>query len=232
MIPAIILNNTLETSASGKAYHLRFKTGSGRTISVWLPVSQTKVESGFLWVAEWLMKAGKDGIPQMQARNYESLDGKLILPEIEMPVTMADSVAVGGAIHKGFFTVQSPLDAKHRTFRVKTSAKSGKTVIGILTGSNNLSDYTWFGYLVGTEVRFWKNPRYGYETFGVTMPIGNAEVLECVAAILNDANGAGLRFATEYKNCSRCGKVLTVPESIEIGMGPECSGLGYASKKK
>lgn len=28
--------------------------------------------------------------------------------------------------------------------------------------------------------------------------------------------------------CGRCGRVLTHPESIDSGMGPECSGRGYA----
>jgi hypothetical protein len=32
--------------------------------------------------------------------------------------------------------------------------------------------------------------------------------------------------------CGACGRKLTVPESIERGLGPECSGEGYKTKKK
>lgn len=32
--------------------------------------------------------------------------------------------------------------------------------------------------------------------------------------------------------CGKCGRRLTVPESIETGLGPECSGKGYTRKRK
>jgi hypothetical protein len=40
--------------------------------------------------------------------------------------------------------------------------------------------------------------------------------------------GATLQHAG---HCGKCNRLLTVPESVESGLGPECSGLGYTKPR-
>lgn len=228
MIPVISLNENLTTSASEKAWKvLMVKPESGKVVSVWIPVSHSQVKDSILYVAEWLMTSPNSDLSRLVSRGFQALQGTLIDQRLPT-VGQANSTApkTSGAVAKGFFTVQG--DGQHRTFRFKTS-KAGKTAIGLMTGSNNLSDYTWFGYLDGTVIKYWQRPRDKYFS-QVELPIGREAISECVNAILGNADEAGLRYANEYKNCSRCGKVLTNPDSLAIGLGSECAGLKYGRK--
>lgn len=225
MIPVISLSENLTTSDSGKAWRLLMSSPKSERVSVvWIPVSQSQVKDGILYVAEWLLTSPNSDLSRLVSRGFQVLQGTLIDQKVSTVAPM-DSVLpkTSGAVAKGFFTVQG--DGQHRTFRFKTS-KAGKTAIGLMTGSNNLTDYVWFGYLDDTTIKYWKNPRDKYFSIA-KLPIGQEIISECINAILGNADEAGLRYAKEYKNCSRCGRVLTNPESLAIGLGAECAGMKY-----
>lgn len=220
------LKNDLEVTASGKAYVMDF-VKDGKNTRTWLPISHSKVEAGVLYVAEWLLEPRRDGVGALLKSGWQAVAGDVIVAELT-PTDTPKKELQAGVIAKGFFTVQAE-DEKHRTFRIKTNGK-GQTLIGLMVGRNNVTDYAWFGFVDGDKIRFWRQARY--EMMPYTLPVSNELIEECFNAILGNVEGAGLRYATEYKNCSRCGKVLTTPESLERGLGPECSGLGYTKKAK
>jgi hypothetical protein len=135
-------------------------------------------------------------------------------------------VTAGHAI----FTVSSP-KGKHYTFKVcKVDPKAGSPFtspawfVHVLTGPNNLHDYSFIGQLDPKRFRVtqsWKS------TIGA-----QAECLKVLAWALKVVRqtAGGYVIPTGYKidhagKCGRCGRTLTVPQSIECGIGPECQLL-------
>lgn len=133
------------------------------------------------------------------------------------------------------FTIDTPDDG-HRTYRVRRSESKQygtKLFVSMLTGPNNEEDYTYLGVLdeftgfVRTTAkssfpqdakpvrllnrvlaRVWTNDHAAYEQHG---------------------------YSTQHEGrCGRCGRTLTVPESVDSGIGPECAekmGLPWAKKQ-
>lgn len=116
----------------------------------------------------------------------------------------------------GIYTIESPASGlPHRTFRLKTQAANddfapGKQVIGYLSGSDNERDYTSFGFVdrnaLGYFVRVWKAHRE------------NNTVLRDAEQLLLHSDA----YLSEAY-CFRCGRRLTVPASVNQGLGPECA---------
>lgn len=103
----------------------------------------------------------------------------------------------------------------HRTIRVRTVSTgnlAGRTVVSYLAGPNNESDYVGFGFLSGTELGLWK--RFQDES----------ELVDAVAILVEDPEAAGRGYAAESGNCYVCGRTLTDPQSIDLGIGPICRG--------
>lgn len=123
-------------------------------------------------------------------------------------------------IPNGIFTIKSP-SGEHRTFQVHTwKQKEGETKItrsiGLLVGERNTTDYNDFAFVSGSKIIVWKK-------FKGTQ-------LEKFAALVQD-----MLFGSHYKskgmeilitkNCMRCNRALTTPQSIEDGIGPECKQM-------
>lgn len=128
------------------------------------------------------------------------------------PIKSPDFFEGGNAI----FTVSNPT-GEHYTYKIRH--KDDKPFfVSLLTGSDNLSDYTYLGiYHPGNRsVILTKKSNYKEDTKPV-------KVIRW--AIKKVAEGAvlpeGYTIQHEGK-CCRCGRRLTTPESIEAGIGPEC----------
>ncbi len=137
-----------------------------------------------------------------------------------MKAISKEFVLAGDAI----FTIETP-DHGHRTYRVQKVEASLRWpesyFAKLLTGPDNTRSYTYLGkldpdtglvtatarsmkfngtypltLLNRTLARVWVNDHSAYETHGYT---------------------------THHEGrCGRCGRTLTVPESVENGIGPEC----------
>lgn len=223
MIPVASFTTEPAKSASGKAYALPAVKGAARR-TIWLPVSHSKFEGGILYVADWLMGVGKDlpillgaGFSIVGATPVAAVTVTEVVPmAMRSPERLAEAV-----IQKGFFTVEGE-GARHLTFRIKTHAQTRKTVIGLLQGRNNMSDYAWFAYVDGASLRYFRNPQLNGSPAELRV---SREVIETAWQVIKgDPTVAGRRFARESKQCMRCGKELTTPESLNIGLGPVCDG--------
>jgi len=107
------------------------------------------------------------------------------------------------------------------TYRVrskKTDDGSAVHFVGVLTGSNNEDDYTFLGTIFdGAKFVHGKKAK-----IAPTAP--SAKAFGWAWSHL--ATGA-LPPSCEVHHegrCGRCGRGLTVPESIESGLGPICAG--------
>lgn len=122
-------------------------------------------------------------------------------------------------IADGYYTVKFGNGA-HRTLRILTGKQghfgAGEQIISYLSGPDNTSSYTRFGFVKGARLQVWKK---FYHEDGDTLAVKAARAL--VEGTV-DAGEAGRAYAMTSGNCYCCGRLLTDPESIDRGIGPDC----------
>lgn len=120
----------------------------------------------------------------------------------------------------GTFTVEWS-DGTYNTIRIKEcgpdSKLAGKVIAEFLSGPDNTNSFTGFAFVNGDTVSVWNRFR-GFE---------HLRKAEALAAILSGGKEENLDrregYARRSGKCSRCGRVLTVPASLNRGMGKECA---------
>lgn len=130
------------------------------------------------------------------------------------------------------FTVSNPKGERY-TYRVEkvTATKAGDSTrwfMGLLTGPDNVNDYSYLGMVISTP---------NHKAFTLRLTKGSkrqagdkaVKVAVWVLAIVSGVKGLPEGYKLHHEGrCGRCGRVLTVPESVESGIGPECAkALGY-----
>lgn len=120
-----------------------------------------------------------------------------------------------------YITLRSAKTSTRYTYRI-TRAKNaldetGVHFVKVLTGPENENNYSYFGYIKNKE----------YYPGGSKAKIGN-DAPSVVAfkwafdKLMQDAELSHLEVWHDGR-CGRCGRKLTVPESVERGIGPECA---------
>lgn len=87
--------------------------------------------------------------------------------------------------------------------------------IGLLSGPDNNSNYTYLGIIRDSKVSRTKNSKVGDSApsyLAIKWYVDRLLASQDVSAVEIFHAGA----------CCRCGRKLTVPESIMLGIGPEC----------
>ncbi len=121
-------------------------------------------------------------------------------------------------LKRGYYTVVRE-DGSHRTYRLDTKPETatfapGKTILSMLTGPENTSDYTGVAFAFSDRLQVWKR------FLGKEMELQNDW-----KTIIGDPTMAGKQYALKSGNCYRCGKLLTDNISILAGLGPVCRSL-------
>lgn len=119
------------------------------------------------------------------------------------------------------FTLVSKRTRARYTFKVSKADKGDLYFIGLLSGPDNGADYRYLGILRHFDYPF---QRYEVMTSKKSPPVGAPfkgfewfyKRLQ-MSAVWQDQ----MEFYHAGR-CGRCGRMLTVPESIEMGIGPEC----------
>lgn len=119
------------------------------------------------------------------------------------------------------FTVVSKKTGVRFTFKVRAAKGDGDNLpyfVMVLTGSDNEQDYSFLGTIFADG-----NYRHGRKSvIGQTAP--SACAFQWLWQHIEDpALSDKIEFWHEGR-CCRCGRKLTVPSSIEAGIGPECAG--------
>lgn len=151
--------------------------------------------------------------------------------------------ALGG---DAILTLENVTNGKRFTYRLTAGdPREGQDparapiFVKILTGSNNEEDYTLVGMIFRDDRG---QPTFSYRHFDGTWgakrfksPIGedapSAKGARWLLDRIHEHRSAPIlfgdldeRFAVYHEGrCCRCGRTLTVPESVESGVGPDCA---------
>lgn len=134
--------------------------------------------------------------------------------------TMLAPADVTPPIPMGIYTIET--DEGHRTFKVvyqrpDAEFAPGSTILEYLHGRDNEWDYKAFAFLRTND--------RGKPTLHIWKKYQGSETLVRDALFFMDHFGdEGVLVA---RHCFRCGRVLTVPSSINAGLGPECVKKGW-----
>lgn len=124
------------------------------------------------------------------------------------------------------FTIESLETGTRFTYRVTKPRREGGLIgqdpplfVSVLTGSDNTSDYEYLGVIFpDTGFRVTRRSR-------ISDDAPSARAFRWLwKRISEDRPLEKARFWHEGR-CGRCGRALTVPESIASGIGPVCEGL-------
>lgn len=135
----------------------------------------------------------------------------VVTPVVSDKATCENSV--NAVIRNGIFTVVLE-DGSHVTLRIKDGwgDVKDKQVAQFLSGADNENSYTGFAFITGRSYKVWNRFK------------DNSRITKALETLLGgDEAEAGLRYAMESGCCCRCGRTLTVPASINMGMGPDCA---------
>lgn len=103
------------------------------------------------------------------------------------------------------------------TYRIRRPSEEKPWFVQVLTGSDNEADYTFFGTIFPDGS--FRHSRKAQVTEDA--PSARAFAWLWSHLRLDGDLPQGLDLHHEGR-CGRCGRTLTVPESIESGFGPEC----------
>ena len=110
----------------------------------------------------------------------------------------------------------------HYTYKIRkpkfTDNPNPPFFVKLLTGPQNTNDYTYLGISIPqhNEIRLTAKSKYKYDSIPV-------KVIQWAIKQVADNKPLPEGYAIQHEGrCCRCSKVLTTPESIERGIGPEC----------
>lgn len=137
---------------------------------------------------------------------------------IVKPSDIKNFIFAGNSI----FTVKNIETEKHFTYKVynpnKKTEKKDIFFCSVLTGTDNQNDYTYFGYF--------KDGKYYHGKPNKTKISESAQSVLAFKYIINKIENLDKRIHFYHEGrCGRCGRKLTNPESLENGIGPECSSI-------
>lgn len=126
-----------------------------------------------------------------------------------------------------YFTVRSLKTGTRYTFRIsKAEPQPGRErwtgnsyFVALLTGPENTADYTYLGMLRDLQFHLTRASR-------MTETSGPVAAVRWIMKHLPSGSFPPLTEIWHEGRCGRCGRTLTVPESIERGIGPDCAGKG------
>jgi hypothetical protein len=119
------------------------------------------------------------------------------------------------------FTLTSGRTGQSFTYRIREGKPLGsrapKLFASVLTGPDNTRDYTYLGIVERAGDRAQVVP-----TRASTIDV-NAPSFRALEWFLQHVDSPAVEVR-HMGRCGRCGRALTVPSSIDSGLGPECAG--------
>jgi hypothetical protein len=163
------------------------------------------------------------------------------LPYTPHQMTDADTIRRFILAGNSTFTLRNSQTGRRYTLKVVLPKKDGKVQYGapnfvkLMDGPDNETSYKYMGIIRHTKANGSVPAKDEYSHGGAKAKIPEDARAHTTFAWLwrtiNGTNQAGKTLADfptfefwHEGRCGRCGRKLTVPESIANGMGPECAG--------
>lgn len=144
------------------------------------------------------------------------------------PVTRLAFATAGRAV----FTALNPETGKRYTYKVRGKKSGEGFSVYVLAGPDNELDYEYIGVIYPKFRDRFSPSAYDRESVLTFHPRkhspGAASIFAFEWIWKRIAAGRDIAPAVLYHEgrCGRCGRVLTVPESVTSGIGPECAKKG------
>ena len=128
---------------------------------------------------------------------------------------------IGG---KAILTLESKKTGRWFTYRIKRAKKDDEKspfFVSVLTGMNNDSAYTYMGTIFNNDklsFKLTKNSKIGEDALSY-------KAFNFFFSLLMENKLHPDMVVYHRGVCGRCGRALTVPESLITGLGPECRKL-------
>jgi hypothetical protein len=114
------------------------------------------------------------------------------------------------------FTIENENTGNRVTFRVQKHAEKDLWFVKVLCGPDNENDCAYLGCIFGHEFRRTAKSRIGEDALSF-------QVFRWLCAYLESSHELPACVHVYHQGqCGRCGRRLTVPQSIAQGFGPEC----------
>ena len=126
-----------------------------------------------------------------------------------------DFVLGGNAL----ITIESGITGKHFTYKIQQSkTDTNLYFIKNLRGSDNENDYVYVGCYFSDNKTF--VPEKSYKDKAVySWP----KSIQAIRYLMNTLDNVPEKLLVYHNGrCCKCGRILTTPESIRRGIGPEC----------
>jgi hypothetical protein len=117
---------------------------------------------------------------------------------------------------KATFTLRSLKTGARYTYRVTKHDTNPIWFVKLMTGPDNEESYSYIGVIQNKNFR---------TTAKSKLPVSSAPcqaIWWVLKQLVDDTQAIGQVEIWHAGKCGRCGRTLTVPESIDSGFGPEC----------
>jgi hypothetical protein len=125
-------------------------------------------------------------------------------------------------------TLRSKISGKRYTYKIKAMENKDGTVaalpdrgyfVNLLTGPDNNGDFTYIGILT-PQLNLRLTPKSRMHT--ESSPV---QAFRFLLTCLSKGGMPGSFEVWHAGKCGRCGRKLTVPESVARGIGPDCAEM-------
>jgi hypothetical protein len=129
-------------------------------------------------------------------------------------------------VPESFRTEKPDLELKpHYTFRVEHKAANGQYkeawFAKLLTGPDNTRNYSYVGILNVDNGQVRTTAKSKLSSDSIVLKLLNRTLALVWAGDIGPMEAQGFALHHEGR-CGKCGRLLTTPTSVEIGIGPEC----------
>ena len=131
--------------------------------------------------------------------------------------TRPSHVAIFALAGNAILTVKSRRTGDHRTYRVRRPKPDAPFFLSLLTGPDNETSYTYVGVVDPESLLVRPTKKSTFRCDSVPVRAWNY--------VMSNVGTGQFPDDAEIMHegrCGACGRTLTVPESIERGIGPEC----------
>ena len=115
---------------------------------------------------------------------------------------------------KAIFTVSNTNTGNRFSFKVKKCGEKELWFVSVLNGPDNWTNYRYIGSIFDKDFRLTKK--------SISTDAPSFKAFSWLNQVLNTRDLPEFVKIHHEGRCGRCGRRLTVPESVESGFGPEC----------